>query len=47
MGGGEGDEGMSKWVVKCRLCGTIYNAYSRMVGDQSVCGECRRKADGR
>lgn len=32
-------------IVKCPICGKPYRAYSMMVGDQSVCGTCRREAD--
>lgn len=36
---------MNSKVVKCHLCGTLYKTYLHMVGDQSCCPACRRKAD--
>jgi predicted Zn-ribbon and HTH transcriptional regulator len=34
---------MSK-VLKCPMCGDLYEFYAHMVGDQSVCPKCRQKA---
>lgn len=38
---------MIEWVMKCRLCGTIYMTYAHMVGDLTVCGDCRINAKKR
>lgn len=35
---------MLERVLKCRLCGRLYEFMSMMVGDQSVCGTCRAEA---
>lgn len=31
-------------VAKCKFCGKLYEFYSHMVGDQSVCPDCRAEA---
>ena len=36
---------MDKQTIKCPICGEPYNVYPYMVGGQSACPECRRKAD--
>ena len=35
---------MSEKVMKCRLCGQLYEFCAFMVGDQTVCGDCRAEA---
>ena len=30
-------------VMQCRICKKLYEFFSHMVGDQSVCPSCRRK----
>ena len=35
---------MSEKVLKCPMCGRLYNFYNMMVGDQSVCPRCRKEA---
>lgn len=31
-------------TMKCHMCGELYVFMPHMVGDQSVCPRCRRKA---
>jgi hypothetical protein len=41
----ENNCGGGQWhVMKCRICGKLYEFHSFMVGDQTVCPECRAKA---
>lgn len=36
---------MTEQTVKCPICGEPYKFYAMMVGDQSACPDCIRKAE--
>jgi len=38
---------MKKQVKKCPVCGEPYNFYLSLDVDQSVCPDCRKKADNK
>lgn len=36
---------MNEKTIKCPICGDPYKVLSMMVGDQSACSDCVRKAE--